>query len=146
MDMNGEFTVPAAREAVWEALNDPDVLMRCIPGCESITRASDTQFDAAMRMKIGPVKAKFTTTIELSDLNPPVSYTLSGQGKGGAAGFAKGSARVELESVAEGTCVRYTAAMQVGGKLAQIGSRLVAGAARKIADQFFNAFSQELGG
>ena len=145
MEMNGEFTVPATRAAVWEALNDPDTLSRCIPGCESITRTSDTQFDAEMRAKIGPVKAKFTTTIELSDLVPPNSYTLSGQGKGGAAGFAKGSARVQLESAADGTKVIYTADMQVGGKLAQIGSRLVSGAAKKIADQFFQAFSNELG-
>ena len=145
MEMNGEFTVPATRAAVWEALNDPETLSRCIPGCESITRTSDTQFDAEMRAKIGPVKAKFTTTIELSDLDPPNSYTLSGQGKGGAAGFAKGSARVQLESAADGTKVIYTADMQVGGKLAQIGSRLVSGAAKKIADQFFQAFSNELG-
>ena len=145
MEMNGEFTVPATRAAVWEALNDPETLSRCIPGCESITRTSDTQFDAEMRAKIGPVKAKFTTAIELSDLDPPNSYTLSGQGKGGAAGFAKGSARVQLESTADGTKVIYTADMQVGGKLAQIGSRLVSGAAKKIADQFFRAFSNELG-
>jgi uncharacterized protein len=143
MEMQGEFTLPAGREAVWTALNDPEVLMRCIPGCESIERVSDTQFDAQMSAKIGPVKAKFATAIEMSELNPPASYTLSGQGKGGAAGFAKGAARVSLSEVENGTQLTYEVDMQVGGKLAQIGSRLVAGAARKLADQFFAAFSAE---
>ena len=143
MEMNGEFTLPAGRESVWTALNDPEVLKRCIPGCESLERTSDTQFDAKMSAKIGPVKAKFSTSIELSEFNPPQSYTLSGQGKGGAAGFAKGAARVSLSVVDAGTLLSYEVEVQVGGKLAQIGSRLVAGAARKLADQFFVAFSAE---
>jgi carbon monoxide dehydrogenase subunit G len=146
MDMSGEYSIAAGREAVWVALNDPDVLTACIPGCESITRRSDTEFTAAMQAKIGPVKAKFATDLELRDLNPPQSYVISGQGKGGAAGFAKGSAKVRLESAGEETVLHYEVDMQVGGKLAQIGSRLVAGAARKIADQFFANFAEKVGG
>ena len=146
MDITGEFTIPAPRERVFEALNDPAVLARCIPGCESLERTSDSSFDAKMAAKIGPVKAKFDTSIELSDVNPPESYTISGQGKGGPAGFGKGSAQVSLQEQGDETVLRYEAALQVGGKLAQIGSRLVGGTARKIANDFFSKFADEVSG
>jgi carbon monoxide dehydrogenase subunit G len=144
MDIKGEFIIPAPRERVFEALNDPEVLKRCIPGCEELHRTSDNTFDAKMSAKIGPVKARFDTAIELSDVNPPLSYTISGQGKGGPAGFGKGSARVSLEAQGEETVLRYDADLQVGGKLAQIGSRLVGGTARKIANDFFSRFADEM--
>ena len=144
MDINGEFIIPAPRERVFQALNDPEVLQRCIPGCEELERTSENTFDARMSAKIGPVKARFDTAIELSDVNPPQSYTISGQGKGGPAGFGKGSARVSLEEHGEETVLRYDAELQVGGKLAQIGSRLVGGTARKIANDFFSRFAEEM--
>jgi hypothetical protein len=144
MDISGEFTIPAARERVWVALNDPQVLKRCIPGCDELEQTAEGRFEARMSTKIGPVKARFDTDIELSNVNPPESYTISGQGKGGPAGFGKGSADVTLEAQGEQTILRYTAALQVGGKLAQIGSRLVGGTARKIANDFFSRFTAEL--
>ncbi len=140
MDISGEFDIPADRQQVWEALNDPDVLAQCIPGCESIERTSDTAFVAKMIAKIGPVKARFESHILLSNLNPPSSYTISGEGKGGPAGFGKGSAEVTLAESDGNTTLYYTATLLVGGKLAQIGSRLVGGAARKIANDFFGKF------
>ena len=140
MDINGEFRVPVPRERVWEALNDPEVLKECIPGCESIERQSEREFLAVIRSRIGPVSARFDSRIELSNLVPPASYTLSGAGKGGAAGFGKGTADVKLEAQGDETLLRYEAELQVGGKLAQIGSRLVAAAARKIASDFFSRF------
>lgn len=144
MELSGAFTLAASPEQVWTALNDPAVLQRCIPGCESLTPTGENELEAKMSAKIGPVKARFDTAITLSDIDPPHAYTLSGQGKGGAAGFAKGSARINLAPVDEGTELQYVVDMQVGGKLAQIGSRLVSGAARKIADQFFTAFNEEV--
>ncbi|MFT5174690.1 MAG: carbon monoxide dehydrogenase subunit G [Gammaproteobacteria bacterium] len=146
MDISGEFTIPALRERVWAALNDPEVLARCIPGCEELHRTGEHSFDAKMSTKIGPVKARFDTSIELSDINPPASYTISGQGKGGPAGFGKGAAQVVLEEHGAETILRYTADLQVGGKLAQIGSRLVGGTAKKIANDFFTRFVEELSG
>ena len=146
MDISGEFTIPALRERVWAALNDPQVLSRCIPGCEELNRTGEHSFDAKMSTKIGPVKARFDTSIELSDINPPASYTISGQGKGGPAGFGKGAAQVVLEEQGAETILRYTADLQVGGKLAQIGSRLVGGTAKKIANDFFTRFVEELSG
>jgi carbon monoxide dehydrogenase subunit G len=140
MDINGEFDIPVSRQQVWEALNDPQVLAQCIPGCESIERESDTEMLAKMLAKIGPVKARFESRIRLSNINPPQSYTISGEGKGGPAGFGKGSADVTLAETGGNTILRYTATLQVGGKLAQIGSRLVGGAARKIANDFFGKF------
>ncbi len=140
MDISGEFDIPASRQQVWEALNDPDVLAQCIPGCESIERESDTAFVAKMKAKIGPVKARFESRILLSNLNPPQSYTISGEGKGGPAGFGKGSADVTLAEIDGNTTLHYTAKLLVGGKLAQVGSRLVGGAARKIANDFFGKF------
>jgi len=142
MDINGEFEIPASRQRVWEALNDPDVLAQCIPGCESIERESDTELLAKMKAKIGPVKARFESHISLSNLDPPNSYTLSGEGKGGPAGFGKGSADVTLADSGANTMLSYTATLQVGGKLAQVGSRLVGGAARKIANDFFSKFAE----
>ena len=144
MDISGEFTIPAPRERVWVALNDPEVLARCIPGCDELQRTGDNAFDAKMSAKIGPVKARFDTSIELSDIKPPASYTISGQGKGGPAGFGKGAAQVVLEDRGAETVLRYTADLQVGGKLAQIGSRLVGGTAKKIANDFFSRFADEL--
>jgi len=141
VEITGECQIPAPPERVWQALNDPDVLKECLPGCESIERESDTEFTATMRAKIGPVKARFQSRIHLSNLDPPSSYTISGEGKGGPAGFGKGKADVALEETDEGTCLRYNASLQVGGKLAQVGSRLVGGAARKIADDFFSNFA-----
>ena len=144
VDINGEFRVPAPRGRVWEALNDPLVLKECIPGCESIERQSECEFQAVIRSRIGPVNARFDSRIELSNLNPPSSYTISGAGKGGAAGFGRGSADVELQDEGEETVLCYRAELQVGGKLAQIGSRLVAGATRKIASDFFSRFVDTL--
>lgn len=144
MDINGEFRIPASRERVWQALNDPEVLRKCIPGCESIEKRSETEFDAAMKAKIGPVKASFASAITLSNINPPEGYTISGEGKGGPAGFGKGSAEVRLTEDGDDTVLNYTAALQVGGKLAQIGSRLIGGTARKIANDFFARFAEEV--
>lgn len=142
MDISGDFDIPASRQQVWDALNDPEVLAQCIPGCESIERESDTELLAKMMAKIGPVKARFESRILLSNLNPPHSYTISGEGKGGPAGFGKGSADVTLTDSGGNTMLHYIATLQVGGKLAQVGSRLVGGAARKIADDFFSKFAE----
>ena len=140
MDLSGEFHVPLPREAVFEALNDPEILGRCIPGCQTLERVSKNEFDADVLAKVGPVKARFRTRIAVSNLNPPESYTLSGEGKGGAAGFASGSADVSLEATDDGTLLRYAARVQPGGKIAQVGSRLIGGAARKIGTDFFSRF------
>ena len=145
MDLTGEFHIPASQQHVWEALNEPDVLQQCIPGCESLEKISDTKLDAKIQVKIGPVNVKFDTHIQLSNLNPPESYTIMGEGKGGAAGFAKGGADVILEQNQDQTVLRYTAKVQLGGKLAQLGSRLVQGAAKKMADDFFRNFVKQLG-
>ena len=139
MQMTGEYVIPASREAVWDALNDPEVLKACIPGCEEVVKTSDTEMEAAVTAKVGPVKAKFKGRITLSDLDPPNGYTISGEGSGGAAGFAKGGAHVKLvPDGASATVLEYTAHAQVGGKLAQIGQRLIDGTAKKMADQFFS--------
>lgn len=143
MDITGEHRIPLPREAVFEALNDPAILGRCIPGCQSLEQVGEREFDADVLAKVGPVKARFRTRLEVSNLAPPESYTLSGQGKGGAAGFASGSADVTLEAAAGGeTVLRYAARIQPGGKLAQIGSRLIGGAARKIGTDFFSRFAE----
>ena len=140
MDIIGEYRVPLSREAVFEALNDPEVLGQCIPGCQALERVGEHEFDADVVAKIGPVKARFRTRIEVSNLNPPESYTLSGEGRGGAAGFASGSADVSLEAVDEETVLRYAARIRPGGKIAQVGSRLMGGTARKIGADFFSRF------
>lgn len=137
------MTSPPPREAVWDALNDVDVLKACIPGCETITKKSDTELEATVFAKVGPVKAKFSGEVTLSDIDPPNGYTISGQGKGGAAGFAKGGAKVSLLEIDNGTQLSYVVNANVGGKLAQIGSRLIDSTAKKMADQFFAKFSDE---
>ena len=140
MDITGEFRVPLPREAVFEALNDPAVLGQCIPGCQSLEPVGEHEFDADVVARIGPVKARFRTRIAVSNLNPPESYTLSGEGQGGAAGFASGSADVSLEESNDETVLRYTARIRPGGKIAQVGSRLIGGAARKLGADFFSRF------
>jgi carbon monoxide dehydrogenase subunit G len=145
MDLTGEYRIPAPRETVWAALNNPEVLKACIPGCEELTKASDTELVAKVIAKIGPVKATFGGKVTLSDLDPPNGYTITGEGQGGAAGFAKGGAKVRLEAADGGaaTVLHYAADAQIGGKLAQIGSRLVEGTAKKLADEFFAAFAAQ---
>ncbi|NUB24575.1 SRPBCC family protein [Azospirillum brasilense] len=147
MDMSGSQRITAPRDKVWAALNDPDILRQCIPGCEEVQKTSDTEFTAKVVAKVGPVSAKFSGKVTLSDLDPPNGYTISGEGSGGAAGFGKGGAKVSLEPDGEAaTILTYTAHATVGGKLAQIGSRLVDATARKMADDFFNRFTAVVGG
>ncbi len=140
MDMTGEYRIAAPRERVWEALNDPGVLKECIPGCEELEKTSETEMNAAVTAKIGPVKAKFKGAVTLEDIKPPESYRIVGEGKGGVAGFAKGSADVSLAEDGAETVLSYTVKAQVGGKLAQLGSRLIDSTSRKMADEFFSKF------
>lgn len=144
MEMTGEQLIPAAQAEVWRGLNDPDMLKSCISGCESIERLSDTEYTVVTTATIGPVKAKFRGKLQLAELNPPNSYTLYFDGQGGAAGFGKGSAQVSLATEGSGTRLSYAVKAQVGGKLAQIGSRLIDGVAKKLADDFFAAFNQNI--
>jgi hypothetical protein len=146
MEMNGSRTVPADIDTTWRALNDPEVLKACIPGGESVERVSDNEYRLTMTARVGPVSARFTGRIVLADIVAPTSYTLSFEGQGGAAGFAKGEARVTLSANEPGTGIAYQVKAQIGGKLAQIGSRLVDGAAAKVADDFFARFADRLGG
>ncbi|AXS39195.1 carbon monoxide dehydrogenase subunit G [Breoghania sp. L-A4] len=146
MDMKGEYRIPAPRQKVWEALNDPDILKACIPGCESLEKTSDTHMSATVTAKVGPVKAKFKGDVTLENLNPPEGYSIVGEGKGGVAGFAKGGADVHLAEDGDGTILTYEAKAQVGGKLAQLGSRLIDSTARKMAEEFFGKFSEVVGG
>jgi carbon monoxide dehydrogenase subunit G len=146
MDMTGEYKIAAPRERVWAALNDPDVLRQAIPGCEELNKISDTELEAAAKAKIGPVSARFKGKVVLSELNPPESYVLTGEGSGGAAGFAKGAAKVTLVPDGEATLLRYEVKATIGGKLAQLGQRLVDGAAKKMADDFFDKFADLAGG
>ncbi|CAO3402237.1 carbon monoxide dehydrogenase subunit G [Azospirillum sp. 11R-A] len=145
MDMSGSHRIEASRDAVWAALNDPDILRQCIPGCEEVVRQSDTEMTAKVVAKVGPVSAKFAGKVTLSDLDPPNGYTITGEGSGGAAGFGKGGATVTLADDGGATLLSYTAKAQVGGKLAQIGSRLVDATARKMAEEFFARFTQIVG-
>jgi uncharacterized protein len=140
MEMTGEFRIPATRQRVWEALNDPEILKSSIPGCQTIEKLSDTEFTAKVVAQVGPVKANFSGKVTLSDLDPPQSYTIAGEGSGGVAGFAKGSAKVNLGEEADGTVLNYAVQAHVGGKLAQIGSRLIDSVARKMAENFFTRF------
>ena len=142
MDMTGEYRIEAPRERVWAGLNDPELLKQCIPGCESVTKTSDTGFTAEVVAKVGPVKARFGGEVTLSDLDPPNGYTINGEGKGGAAGFASGGAKVKLEADGNATILRYEVNAKVGGKLAQIGSRLIDSTARKMAEEFFGKFAE----
>ncbi len=147
MEMKGEYKIPASREKVWDALNDADVLRECIPGAKSLEKISDTEMKATVEAKVGPVKAAFTGQVTLSNINPPNGYTITGESKGGVAGFAKGGADVSLvEDGPDATVLTYVAKAQVGGKLAQIGGRLVDATAKQMADQFFTAFAEKLGG
>jgi carbon monoxide dehydrogenase subunit G len=143
MDMSGSQRIEAPREKVWEALNDPEVLKECIPGCQEIVKESPTGMTAKAVLKIGPVKATFAGKVTLSDLDPPNGYTITGEGQGGVAGFAKGSARVRLEPDGDGaTVLGYDVKADVGGKIAQLGARLIDGTAKKLAAEFFEKFGQ----
>lgn len=146
MDMKGEYRIPAPRQRVWEALNDTETLGRCIPGCESIQKTSDTSMSAVVQAKVGPVSARFTGDVTLEDIDPPNGYTIRGEGKGGVAGFARGTAKVGLADDGDGTLLTYAVDAQVGGKLAQVGARLVAGTVKKMADEFFGTFTEIVGG
>jgi carbon monoxide dehydrogenase subunit G len=146
MEMNGEQLIPVPQAEVWRGLNDPEVLKQCIAGCESIDKVSDTEYRIAMTAAVGPVKAKFTGKLLLQDLNPPESYSIAFEGSGGAAGFGKGGASVKLTPEGNSTRLAYNAKATVGGKLAQIGSRLVDGVARKMADDFFIKFNAVMAG
>ena len=146
MDLTGEYRIPATREKVWEALNDPEILKQCIDGCQELNKDSDTEFSAKVTAKVGPVKAKFAGKVVLSELDPPNGYTISGEGQGGVAGFAKGGADVKLADDGGETVLSYEAKAEVGGKLASVGSRLVEGVAKKQADDFFGKFSEIVSG
>jgi uncharacterized protein len=140
MEMHGERRIPAPRGEVWARLNDPETLKECIPGCQSVEKLSDTEFTAKVTAKVGPVRANFAGKVTLSDLDPPAGYTITGEGTGGVAGFAKGGAKVTLAEEGGETILRYGVEAQIGGKLAQVGSRLIDGVARKMADDFFTKF------
>ncbi|SDI98582.1 SRPBCC family protein [Aliiruegeria lutimaris] len=146
MRLEGDAFIPATQERVWEGLNDPDVLGRAIPGCNAIERTGETEFTSTIVVKVGPVSASFKGKVELADLNPPVSYTLRGRGQGGPAGYAKGTARVSLAPEENGTRLTYEADVEVAGKLASVGGRLIQGVAKKTANDFFSAFSRVLTG
>jgi hypothetical protein len=146
MEISGSQLIPASRDAVWSALNDAEILKASIPGCDSLEKTSDTEMTAAVTSKIGPVKAKFKGAVTLENINAPESYTIVGEGKGGVAGFAKGSADVKLTEAEGGTLLEYTAKAQVGGKLAQLGSRLIDSTAKKMAEDFFAKFSEAVAG
>lgn len=140
--MNGSVVLPASRETVWERLNDADTLRACIPGCQSLEKTEDNGFAAVAQVKIGPVKATFKGKVTLSDLDPPNGYRISGEGEGGIAGFAKGGATVALSDAPGGTELTYAVDAQIGGKIAQLGGRLINGVAKKLADEFFANFAR----
>lgn len=147
MELHQKVIIPVARPQVWQSLNDPAVLQACLPGCESFEQSEANTFAMVVKAKVGPVKATFNGEMTLSEVNEPSSYTISGSGKGGVAGFAKGAAKVQLEEVDDTTtAMSYSVSASVGGKLAQIGSRLVTGAARKMADDFFCEFVRHVSG
>jgi len=146
MDLTGEERIAASRDTVWKALNDPEILKACIPGCESLEKISDTELEATVGVKMGPVKARFSGKVELTNLNPPSSYTISGEGKGGVAGFAKGGADVTLVEEGAETVLSYKVNADVGGKIAQLGSRLIASTSKKLATQFFENFNAAVSG
>ncbi len=146
MEMHGTRIIAADRETVWARLNDAETLKACIPGCEELTGSPEDGFEAVVKQKVGPVKATFKGAVQLENVNAPESYTITGEGKGGVAGFAKGGADVKLTEDGDGTILTYTARAQVGGKLAQLGSRLIDSTARKMADDFFRKFSEMVAG
>ena len=137
MELDGEYHIPADRMRVWRALNDPEILRRTVPGCEALEKISDTEFTARVVLKIGPVKARFQGKVTLGDLDPPNGYSITGEGQGGVAGFAKGVAKVTLTEDGDGTLLRYEASATVGGKLAQVGQRMITATSRKLAAEFF---------
>ncbi len=141
MEIKGEYKVAAPREKVFAALNDVSVLKACIPGCETLEKTSDNEMTAKVRLRIGPVSASFTGKVTLSDIDPPNGYRISGEGQGGVAGFAKGGAVVTLREDGADTILNYDVDAQVGGKIAQVGARLITGTARKLADEFFGKFA-----
>lgn len=145
MELKGEYRIPAPRERVWAMLNDPNVLRECIPGCESLEGSPEKGFAARVTTKVGPVKATFNGQVTLSNIRAPESYTISGEGKGGVAGFAKGGADVHLAESGTDTVLTYNVNAQVGGKLAQLGARLIDSTAKKLADQFFSTFAAKAG-
>jgi carbon monoxide dehydrogenase subunit G len=142
MEIKGAYKIAAPRERVWAALNDPDILKKCLPGCEKLEKDGDNAYNATIKAKVGPVSAKFSGSVTLQDLDPPNGYRIVGEGKGGVAGFAKGGAKVTLKQDGAATVLSYDADAKVGGKLAQIGSRLILGTARKLADDFFKKFAE----
>jgi carbon monoxide dehydrogenase subunit G len=144
MDMTGERRIPAPRQAVWDALNDPEVLKASIPGCESLEKTGDNEMTARAAVKVGPISARFNGKVRLSDINAPSSYTISGEGQGGVAGFAKGGAKVALADEGPATLLSYQVNAQVGGKLAQLGGRLIDATAKQMADAFFDRFSKQV--
>jgi carbon monoxide dehydrogenase subunit G len=145
--IEGEERIAAAVEKVWLALNDPAVLKECIPGCQSLEKRSDTDLAATVVLKIGPIKATFAGAVTLKNLNPPLSYTIEGEGKGGVAGFAKGGADVTLApDGADVTILKYAAKADVGGKIAQLGSRLITSTSKKLAGEFFSTFNEKVSG
>lgn len=144
MNLSDELTIPAPRARVYEALQDPEILRRCIPGCEELTKVSDNDLEAKVALKIGPIKARFSGNVTLNPENPPQRFSLTGEGNGGIAGFARGGADVELEDRGEETLLRYEAKAEIGGKLAQLGSRLIQGTAKKLAGEFFGSLKTEL--
>jgi len=141
MTMTGEVDLPANKQIVWQALNDPEILKACIPGCQSLEKVGDNSLQAVAKVKVGPVAATFKGKVDLLDLDPPNGYRISGEGEGGVAGFAKGGATVKLSEIPDGTKLAYDVEAQVGGKLAQLGARLIDGVAKKMADQFFTDFA-----
>jgi carbon monoxide dehydrogenase subunit G len=142
MDMSGDRLIAAPRARVWDALNDPEILKACIPGCETIEKLSDTELTAVVAVKLGPISARFNGKVLLSDLDPPAGYTISGEGQGGVAGFAKGGAKVGLAEEGEATRLTYAVNAQVGGKMAQLGGRLIDSTAKSYAETFFTRFSE----
>jgi len=144
MDMTGSQRIEAPREDVWAALNDPEILKQCIPGCQSIEKVSDTEMNATVVLRIGPVKASFAGKVTLSDLDPPNGYTITGEGAGGVAGFAKGGATVRLEDDGGATLLTYDVKAQIGGKLAQLGARLIDSTSKKLAAEFFDQFGKQV--
>ena len=145
MDMTGERRIPASREKVWAALNNPEILKACIPGCDSLVQESDTNLKATASVKIGPISAKFAGKVQLLDLDPPNSYRIAGEGQGGVAGFAKGGATVNLTTDGADTVLKYDVKAQVGGKIAQLGARLIDASAKQMSDAFFDRFSAIVG-
>ena len=145
MEMSGSERILASRQTVWDALNDPEILKQCIPGCQSLEKTGENQMAATVKIKIGIIAATFNGEVRLEDIDAPNSYTIAGEGKGGVAGFAKGSAQVDLADDSEATVLNYKVSAQVGGKIAQLGARLIDSTAKKLAGQFFSKFNDVVG-